>query len=155
MNLRNRTTLALLLALVGLAPTAARAQIEENRVPLQTKLTELYRFREEYAAAFNKKDHAAITAMYDASAIVITRDGAVAVGKGAVANAMAAAAPTWAHVVLTSDSMSVYGNTAVDQGTARYHPAGGAEVVERYLVVLRRGMQEWKIVHVAITPVKP
>ena len=93
--------------------------------------------------------------MYDSTAIVIAGNGAVAVGKGAVANAMAAAAPTWAHVVLTSDSMAVYGNTAVDQGTARYHPAGSAEVVERYLVVLRRGMQEWKIVRVAITPVKP
>ena len=28
------------------------------------------------------------------------------------------------------------------------------EVVERYLVVLRRGLQDWKIVRVAITPVK-
>ncbi len=154
MALRNRTTLALLFTLAGLAPTTARAQIEENRVPLQTKLTELYRFREEYAAAYNKKDHSAITAMYDASAIVIPANGAVAVGSAAIGQAMASTAPTWAHVVLTSDSMAVYGNTAVDQGTARYHPAGSPEVVERYLVVLRRGMQDWKIVRLAVTPVK-
>ena len=41
MTFRNRTSLALLFTLAGLAPTTARAQIEEDRIPLQTKLTEL------------------------------------------------------------------------------------------------------------------
>jgi ketosteroid isomerase-like protein len=155
MTLRNRTTLALLFTLVGLAPTTALAQIEENRIPLQTKLSELYRFREEYAAAYNKKDVAVLSAMYAPDAIVVTSNGAVSVGKDAVAKGMGAAASGWAHAVLTSDSMAVYGNTAVDQGTIRHHPQGSPEVVERYLVVLRRGMQDWKIVRVAVTPVKP
>ena len=154
MTFATRASAALLLALTGMAPSIVHAQIEENRVPLQTALSELYRFREEYAAFYNKKDYASLTAMYDAGAIAIASNGAVAVGRDAIGKAMTAGASSWAHTVLTSDSLVVYGNTAVDQGTVRRHPAGSPEVVERYLVVLRRGMQDWRIVRVAITPVK-
>jgi hypothetical protein len=51
--------------------------------------------------------------------------------------------------------MAVYGNTAVDVGTAKQHPAGGGEMVARYMVVLRRDMNGWKIVRLINTPVTP
>lgn len=58
------------------------------------------------------------------------------------------------HMVIESDSLAIYGNTAVDVGTTKQHPTGGAEQVARYMVVLRRGMGGWKLVRGAVTPVR-
>ena len=122
---------------------------------MQTALTELARFRERYAEMYNTKDVAELALMYGDHAIVIAKDGSMTVGKPAITALLKMLAPSFTHVVITSDSMTVYGNTAVDHGTAKYHPTGKPEVVERYLVVLRRGMKEWKLVSLASVPVVP
>jgi hypothetical protein len=57
------------------------------------------------------------------------------------------------HLVIESDSMAIYGNTAVDVGTSKMHPAGGGELVARYLVVLRRNMNGWRLVRASVVPV--
>ena len=145
--------LPLVLALALATPVVARAQIEEPRIPLQTKMSELLRFRTQYAENFNKKDVAAVVAMYSNDIIVIDPNGAVTKGLDQLQIGMAQGAPNWPHLVIESDSMAVYGNTAVDVGTAKQHPAGGGEVVARYVVVLRRDMNGWKIVRLINTPV--
>jgi ketosteroid isomerase-like protein len=145
--------LATVLFALALAPTVATAQIEEPRIPLQTKLTELNRFRVEYAENFNKKDAAALAAMYADDAMINDRDGRVYKGGAQIREYMTAGAASFPHMVIESDSMAIYGNTAVDVGTTRMHPAGAAEIVSRYMVVLRRGMNGWKLVRVAVTPV--
>ncbi|MEO5798373.1 MAG: nuclear transport factor 2 family protein [Gemmatimonadales bacterium] len=141
---------ATLLASVGFAaPAALHAQIEEGRVPLRTAMTELTTFRTEYADDYNRKDAAAVTAMFDPEASVMMADGTVQMGRVAIGKALAAGAAKWPHLVIKSDSMRVFGNTAVDMGTATYHPASGPTVVERYMVVLRRGMKDWKVMRLA------
>lgn len=154
MSLRHRIVATAVFGLVFVTPGVVAAQIEEGRVPLQTAMSELERFRGRYAELFNQKNVQDLTAMYAEDAVVITADGTVAAGREAIAAAMAAAAPTWPHMVIESDSVRVWGNTATDFGTVKEHPAGGGEVVSRYLVVLRRGYQDWSLVHVAQVPVK-
>jgi ketosteroid isomerase-like protein len=143
---------ALLLAF-SLAPVTAAAQIEEPRIPLQTKVSELNRFRVEYAENWNKKNVAAIVAMWSPDAIFIDADGTTYEGSAAVNKWYTDRAADMPHLVLESDSLSVYGNTAVDMGTSKMHPSAGGEMVARYLVVLRRDMNGWKLVRAAITPV--
>ena len=150
---RIRTSIPLVLALAFAAPAVVSAQIEEPRIPLQTKLSELTRFRTEYAENFNKKDAPAVVAMYSKDVIVINPDGSMTKGLDALRANMTAAATTWPHLVISSDSMAVYGNTAVDVGTATVHPAAGGEEVSSYIVVLRRDMNGWKLIRVVNTPV--
>jgi len=145
--------LATVLFALALAPTVASAQIEEPRIPLQTKLSELNRFRVEYAENWNKKDLAALTAMWADDAMFNDGDGMAYSGRAAVQKWYNDRASAMPHLVLESDSLAIYGNTAVDMGTSKMHPAGGGEQVARYLVVLRRNMNGWKVVRAAITPV--
>jgi ketosteroid isomerase-like protein len=150
---RIRSSLPLVLALALATPVVARAQIEEPRIPLQTKLSELNRFRIEYAENYNKKDVAAVVGMYSSDVIIIDPAGAVTKGLDQLRTAMTAGVANWPHLVIESDSMAVYGNTAVDVGTAKTHPAAGGENVTRYLVVMRRDMNGWKLVRLISTPV--
>ena len=145
--------LATVLFALALAPTVASAQIEEPRIPLQTKQTELNRFRVEYAEAWNKKDTPALIAMWSNDAMFIDGDGTAYSGHAAVQKWYNDRASNMPHLVIESDSLAIYGNTAVDMGTSKMHPAGGGEQVARYLVVLRRNMSGWKVVRAAITPV--
>jgi ketosteroid isomerase-like protein len=145
--------LSTVLFALAFAPSVATAQIEEPRIPLQTKMSELNRFRVEYGENFNKKDVAALSAMFSDDAIINDRDGRVYRGGEQIRQYFAAGAPSFPHLVIESDSMAIYGNTAVDVGTTKMHPSGGGELVSRYMVVLRRGMNEWKLVRVAVTPV--
>lgn len=144
--------LATVLFALALAPAVASAQIEEPRIPLQTKLTELNRFRTEYAEYWNSKNISALAGMWAADAMFNDADGKTYKG-AAVKQWYTERQANMPHLVLESDSMAIYGNTAVDMGTSKMHPAGGAEMVARYLVVLRRGMNGWKLVRAAITPV--
>lgn len=148
-----RSCLPLVVALALAAPAVVSAQIEEPRIPLQTKLSELTRFRTEYAENYNKKDVTALVAMYSADAIVIEANGTTFKGIDQIRQGLTDQAPQFPHLVIESDSLSIYGNTAVDVGTTKAHPTSGAEMVSRYLVVLRRDMNGWKVVRVAITPV--
>ena len=145
--------LATVLFALALAPTVASAQIEEPRIPLQTKLSELNRFRTEYAEYWNTKNVNALVGMYSADVMVNDADGRVYKGSDAVKGWFAEREGNMPHLVIESDSLAIYGNTAVDMGTSKMHPAGAAEMVARYIVVLRRNMSGWKIVRSAITPV--
>ncbi|MES2306475.1 MAG: nuclear transport factor 2 family protein [Gemmatimonadota bacterium] len=149
-----RLSVSLLTALAIATPAVLQAQIEEGRVPLRTAMTELATFRTEYADDYNRKDAAAVTALFDPEASVMMADGTVQMGRVAIGKALATGAAKWPHLVIKSDSMRVFGNTAVDMGTATYHPASGPTVVERYLIVLRRGMKDWKIMRLALVTSK-
>ena len=150
---RLRTCVAVLAVLAFIGPSVAHAQgVEAPRLPLRTALDELGTLRAEYADAYNRKDGAAVTAMYAPDAIVIHSDGTMLKGSQAIGAGFKDTAG-WPHMVIESDSVKVFGNTAVDVGTLRLHPEGGAEQVAHYLVVLRRNMQNWKIVSVAAVPV--
>jgi uncharacterized protein (TIGR02246 family) len=141
-------------ALLLLAVPAAMAQgVEAPRLPLRTALDELNTVRTEYAEAFNAKNAAAVTDMYAEDAMLVSGDGTLLKGKAAIGMWLADGAKGWPHMVIESDSVRVYGRTAVDVGTLRMHPEGGAEQVARYMVVLRRGMRVWKVVSVASVPV--
>ncbi|HEX5005204.1 MAG TPA: nuclear transport factor 2 family protein [Gemmatimonadales bacterium] len=134
------------------APSVAHAQIPDSMIPLRTVISELNTFRTEYTEYANAKNAKALGAMYDASAVVIRDDGHVLVGGAAIQADLEARAPNFPHFVIKSDTVSSYGATAIDVGTVTMHPAGGGELKNRYLVVLRRTMGKWKIVRVASTP---
>lgn len=153
MRLARYTSAAFLLTVIVAAPSAAYAQIEEGLVPLQTARTEIDRLRAWYATSFNAKDAAALAALYGAEAVWIQSDGKVVSGQPAIKAMLAKDAATFPHVVITSDSLRVFGNTALDHGTLTFHPTGGGEMVERYLVVLRRSMNGWTLVRAISVPV--
>ena len=157
MRFRPSAAAALVLTLAAGAPSIARAQRPDSIIPLQTVISQVYRFRVEYAENYNKKDAAALAGMYDANAIVIDADGSTVVGIAAIKALLVKNAPTFPHLVIKSDSLIAFGHTAVDEGTSTQHPAAGGELVSHYLVVLRRGVGEsdWKIVRLAIVPVTP
>ena len=145
--------LAAALALAAASPVAAQG-IESPRVPLRTALAEINTLRAEYAAAYNKRDAAAVTAMYLPDAIVIRPDGSTLMGRAAISKAMTDESPKWVESALSSDTVRVYGNTAWDVGTMSTTGGDGATPVH-YLVVLRRGLEGWKISSLAVVPETP
>ncbi len=152
---RLRSWLPLAVSLVLVAPSVAGAQgIERPRIPLKTALSEIRAFREAYADAYNKKDSATVTSMYAPEAIMIGADGAVLSGKDAIGKSLGDA-QSWPQLTITSDTLRVVGHTAWDIGTTKSEEAGGGEHVSHYLVVLRRGLKEWKINSLALVPEAP
>ena len=149
-------SLPLALALALLMPSLAAAQgIEAPRVPLRTALKEINTLRAEYAALYNKKDTAALSAMYLPDAIVIRPDGSTLMGRAAVSKAFSEEAAGWGQITVASDSTRVFGNTAWDVGSMSSQGSDGDQHVQRYLVVLRRGIQTWQISSVAVVPETP
>jgi uncharacterized protein (TIGR02246 family) len=151
---RLRFSLPLLaaLALVATAPAAAQG-VEQPRVPLRTAIKEINTLRSEYADLYNKKDAAALTAIYLPDAVVIRADGSTLMGQAAIGKAMGEEAASWKQVTLSSDTMRVFGNTAWDVGSMSSTGGSDSEPsVTRYLVVLRRGVQEWRISSLAVLP---
>jgi uncharacterized protein (TIGR02246 family) len=143
-------------AVALLATSLAHAQgVEAPRVPLRTAISEINTIRAEYAEAYNKKDAASLTAVYLPDAIVIRPDGSTLMGRSAIGKAMAEESPTWQQTTIVSDSMRVFGNTAWDVGTFTTKDPEGSTAVSRYLVVLRRGVQAWKISSLAVVPETP
>jgi ketosteroid isomerase-like protein len=135
--------------------TAAAAQgIETPHLPIRTVIDELNTTRALYAEAFNAKNAAAVIAFYLPEAILVGPDGSQIMGAKAIGEMMKKEAPTWPHMVLASDTVRVYGGTAVDFGTVTTHPKAGGEEVSRYMAVLRRGVSGWKLASVAEVPVK-
>jgi uncharacterized protein (TIGR02246 family) len=138
-------------SLALLLPGVATGQgIEKPRVPLRTALNEINAFREEYAQAYNKKDAAALAVMYAPDATLIAGDGTMLTGRDTIGKSLEAG--PWMKMSLKSDSVRVFGNTAYDVGTARMSGSEGHEDVSHYLVVLRRGMTDWKLSAVAVVP---
>ncbi|MGH7515061.1 MAG: YybH family protein [Gemmatimonadales bacterium] len=151
---RRRARIGLLAAALALAATspAAAQGIEAPRVPVRTAIKEINTFRAEYADAFNRKAPAELAAMYLSDAILIRADGSTLVGRAAIGASLAERAPSWGQATISSDTMRVYGNTAWDVGTMSNKGSDGSVTLSRYLVVLRRGMQEWKISTAAVVP---
>lgn len=144
----------LVVAALGFAGSSADAQgVETPRLPLRTVIDELNSTRASYAEAYNAKDAAAVTAFYLPEAIVVLPDGSQVMGATAIGEMLKKDAPNWPHMVLASDTVRVYGGTAVDFGTVKLHPKAGGEDVSRYMAVLRRGLHGWKLASVAQVPV--
>ena len=140
-------------AMLLVIPTVAAAQgVAPGRVPLRTALTDLATLRTEYVDAFNKKDASAVTGMYANDAVLILPDGTMLSGQAEIGKRMADDAKTWPHAVIKSDTVRVYGATAVDIGQWVTHPEGGGEQVARYVSIARRGMKGWKIHHAVLVP---
>jgi uncharacterized protein (TIGR02246 family) len=136
-------------------PALASGQgIDSPRIPLRTALADIGTLRTAYAESFNARDASAVAGYYADDAIVIGSDGKLYSGKDAISKMMLTDADNWPHVVIKSDSVRVYGATAIDVGTWTEHPAGGGEMVNRYLVVLRHDMNGWKLMYAADVPVK-
>ena len=148
---RVRSSLPLVALLALGAVTSAQAQgIESPRVPVRTAIKELTTLRAEYADLYNKKDVAAITAMYLPDAVMLRADGKTLLGRSAIGKAMADEAPTWQQIDIASDTMRVFGNTAWDMGTLTSRSPEGNATVSHYLVVLRRGVDNWKVSSLAV-----
>ncbi|HLS47658.1 MAG TPA: nuclear transport factor 2 family protein [Gemmatimonadales bacterium] len=139
--------------LLVLAPSVALAQgIEADRQRLRTAQDDIRTLRSQYAEAYNAKDAAAVAALYTSDGIMVNSSGEMVAGAEEIASSMASAAPSWPHVVISSDTVRVYGSTAVDVGRFTTHPASGGEKVERYVAVLRRGMDGWRVSHAVLVP---
>lgn len=150
---RTTSSLCLLAVLALVAASVVRAQgIETPRVPLRTALMEINTLRAEYADDYNKKATALLTAMYMPDAVSVRADGTTLLGRGAIGQALAQEAPSWGEATISSDTVRVFGNTAWDIGTMSSRDSDGQVRVSRYLVVLRRGVQRWRISSVAVVP---
>ncbi len=152
MSSRIRLIVPALAATLLAVPTVARAQIEQGLVPLQTARTELARFRSSYAEMFNQKDQTGLGNTYADDAVWFSGDGMTYTGGAAIKAELAKRIGAGGHMIITSDTLSVFGNTGIDVGTVTFHPAAGGEMKSHYLVVLRRGYKEWKIVRLAEVP---
>jgi ketosteroid isomerase-like protein len=152
---RSMVSLPLAMALALFTSSLAAAQgVEAPRVPLRTALKEINTLRAEYAALYNRKDTTALTAMYLPDAILIRPDGSTLMGRAAVSKAFSEEAANWGQITLSSDTTRVFGNTAWDVGSMSSVGPDG-ERSQRYLVVLRRGIQTWQISSVAVVPETP
>ena len=142
---------------VGLAaPAALHAQgIDSPRIPLRTVIQDLNTLRTTYASDWNAKDAKAVASHYLDNAILTNDQGERFVGAKAIGDMLAKDAATWPHMVLSSDTVKVYGATAIDFGTVKLHPSGGGELVSKYTAVLHHDMNGWKLVAVQSTPVAP
>ena len=150
MSVRTPLSRAFLLGLM-LVPSLAVAQgIAPDRQRLRTAMDDLRALRTEYVEMFNKKDVSGVTNLYADDAIIIQPDGTMLTGTEEIAASMKEDSKTWAHSVIESDTLRVYGTTAVDIGSFTSHPEGGAEQKLRYTSVLRRGMNGWKLTHVVL-----
>jgi ketosteroid isomerase-like protein len=148
---RSSLSLVAALALFGASPAIAQG-VEAPRVPLRTAIKEINTVRSEYADLYNRKDAAALTAMYLLDAVLVRGDGSTLVGQEAIGKALGEEAAGWRQLTLASDTMRVFGNTAWDVGSMTSTGSDGETSVSRYLVVLRRGVQSWKISSVAVVP---
>jgi len=148
---RARSSLPLVALLAFIATGFAHAQgIESPRVPVRTAIKEINTLRAEYTDLYNKKDVAAITAMYLPDAVMVRPDGSTLLGKPAIGKALAEEAPSWQQIAIKSDTMRVFGNTAWDVGTLTSRSPQGDATVSHYLVVLRRGVEAWQVSSLAV-----
>jgi ketosteroid isomerase-like protein len=152
---RSMASLPLAMALALLTTSLAAQGVEAPRVPLRTALKEINTLRAEYAALYNRKDTTALSAMYQPDAIVIRPDGSTLMGGAAVRKAFSEEAAKWGQITLSSDTTRVFGNTAWDVGSMSSQGPDGDQRVQRYLVVLRRGIQTWQISSLAVVPEAP
>jgi ketosteroid isomerase-like protein len=142
---RFRRVVPLLLSLSLPSGVAAAQGVETPHIPLRTVIDQLNSTRSSYMDAFNRKDASGVAAFYLDEAIVTRPDGSRLMGGKEIGDAIRAESANWPHLVLSSDTVRVYGGTAIDFGTAKMHPADGGEQVSHYTAVLRRGLKGWRI----------
>jgi ketosteroid isomerase-like protein len=153
---RSVASLPLAMALALLTTSLGAAQgIEAPRVPVRTAIKEINTLRAEYAELYNRKDPAAVTAMYLPDAVLLRADGSTLLGQAAIGKAFAEEAEKWNRLTLSSDTMRVFGNTAWDVGSMNSQGSDGSQTASRYLVVLRRGVRTWQISSAAVVPEAP
>jgi ketosteroid isomerase-like protein len=131
-------------------PAVAGAQGIQPHQPLSTTPDDIARVRTAYVNAVISRNPAAVTAMYTADAVVLGPDGSETVGGRAIAKMHADSAAAWRPSDVRSTKLQVFGATAVDVGTWTIHTAAG-DSVRRYLMVLRHGVNGWKMQSVAVT----
>jgi uncharacterized protein (TIGR02246 family) len=153
---RSMASLPLAAAFALLTTSSAAAQgVEAPRVPLRTAIQELNTLRAEYAGLYNTKDATALSAIYLPDAVLIRSDGSTLTGREAIGKAFSEEAANWSQITLSSDTTRVFGNTAWDVGTMSSQGPDGDQSLQRYLVVLRRDVQSWKISSAAVVPETP
>lgn len=148
---RWRSAASLVLSLTVVSASVAVAQgIEEPRIPIRTALDEIHTFGSTYTDAANAHQMAAVAALYAEDGVLIGPDGNMVVGREAIQKALTDNGE--GEVTFHPDSAHVFGHTAWQTGTMTTQMADGTSHMSRYLVVLRRGLTEWKIASVAIVP---
>ena len=147
--------LAMALALVTTSLLAAQG-VETPRVPLRTAIKEINTLRAEYAALTTRRTPRPSPRCTCRTRSSSARTGNHADGTGAaVSKAFSEEAANWGQITLSSDTTRVFGNTAWDVGSMSSRGSDGNQSVQRYLVVLRRGVQTWQISSVAVVPETP
>jgi uncharacterized protein (TIGR02246 family) len=137
-------TLALLAVLVP-AGTALQAQgVPENAAPLEPTTAQLERLRTKYNEAFNKKDAAAVAALYTQNAIVITSDGQVLQGRPAIEQGMRTASADWGQLTSTGLDTRRLGSWGWQVGSTEMKGGPTAEA-GRYLAIFGKEQGVWKI----------
>ena len=133
-----------LVLLMSAGSGLAAQGVVEPHTPLSTVINALNTLRSNYQDAFNDGNASAVAAMYTSDAIAITPQGKVLMGRDAIRENVAGQAKAGAQVTITTDSVRVMGNTAVDVGKVMM---GGKTY--HYLVVLRHGPSGWKLFRAA------
>jgi uncharacterized protein (TIGR02246 family) len=135
-------TLALL-ALLLPAGTALVAQgVPQNAAPLEPTTAQLERLRAKYNAAFNKKDAAAVAALYTQNAVVVTAEGQVLQGRAAIEQGMRTASTNWGQLSSTGIETRRLGNWGWQVGSTEMK--GGAQnEAGRYLAIFGKEQGVW------------
>jgi len=137
-------TLMLLAVMLPGATTLAAQGVPENAAPLEPTTAQLERLRTRYNAAFNKKDAAAVAALYTQNAIVITADGQVLQGRQAIAQGMRTASTSWGQLTSTGLETRRLGNWGWQVGSTEMK-GGPADEAGRYLAIFGKEQGVWKI----------
>ncbi len=139
--------------LVLLSPPVLAAQgIDADRARLRTAIDEIGTVRSEYADAFTRNDSKALAAVYTADAVIISGDGTMSASPDQIRSLLDNAVARLGKVAITSDTVRVYGKTAVDIGRLVAQVETGGEEASRYVAVLRKGLRGWKLAHVVTVP---
>lgn len=169
-TLRRCVPLALLIPVLGAcgaeqgepeaaaAPAAAYAASPDEADAAQTAIEKL---RSDWVAAAERKDAAAVAAMYEDGAVVASPASGVRRGRPAIQGWLQEAFAVASGLRVNSTQLVVGGELAYDQGeySQQITPPGAAAVTDSgsYLVVLRRQADGgWKIAqHFSVGPPAP
>ncbi len=146
-----RGMLMALVAVLALPALAAAQGVRTPHAPIPTGPKDIAAMRGAYVNAFNTKDFRAIDAMYTSDATMVLADGSHAEGMAAISAKNSADAMNWPQLTLTSESVKIYGTTAIDVGTWTTHSSTG-DKSGRYLAVLRHDVNGWKLHDTANVP---
>lgn len=105
--------------------------------------------RSAWSTGAEKRDLAAVAALYSDDAILQIAGAPLARGRDGIQKSLAQAFGIVSNLKVNSEGTDVSGDLAVDRGTYSEHvaPPGGKamDVSGRYIVVLKHGANGWKI----------